>query len=241
MGSIDDSSAPKSIPSSGKLGPGTTAGTDRSINLVKNIKTVTGASEKSSLDELRSWFKTFVGSNGNFNNTGGSGSQVKMSDWYGVSIFGIRLRTKNETSSKYGTNNNAILYITGRFSQKYNYRLEYDSTNVLINRSEYPVTGLDGGTGNTGTYKKFKITPLYNSTTELPYGEFYFKPAYKGRAMFKGVNSTGNNSFGTTTETYFTYTGGAAPGKLSEFNGYLLGKEDPGSKGRDYGYNFVYP
>ena len=65
---VNDSTAPKSIPKTGQLSPGLNAA-DRSINLLKNIKTATDRDQSNtSINELRNWFRTYVGFAGNFDN-----------------------------------------------------------------------------------------------------------------------------------------------------------------------------
>ena len=241
---VDDSSAPKGIPTSGEVSPGNT-GEDRSINLLKNIKTSTSRTEvNSSINSLRNWFRTYVGTTGNFRNTKSSGQQANLSDFRGTTILGIGVSTINETSSTYGTNNNAKVSLQGIFSEKNAYRDEMNNQSKLAAHGEsVTFTGLGGDAEYTVTVQAFKraraadLTP--KTTNAQPEAQFRITPGYDGAAKVRGMNATGVGSFGDTTSINFTYSGGAGKGKTSNALFLLQGIQDP--SGRTYGPSMTYP
>ena len=241
---VDDSSAPKGIPTSGEVSPGNT-GEDRSINLLKNIKTSTSRTEvNSSINSLRNWFRTYVGTTGNFSNTKSSGQQINLSDFHGTTILGIGVSTINETSSTYGTNNNAKVSLQGIFSEKNAYRYEMNNQSKLAaHGASVTFIGLEGGTEYTVTVQAFKtfvfdeLTP--KTTDAQPEAQFRITPGYGGAAKVRGMNATGVGSFGDTTSINFTYSGGAGKGKTSNALFLLQGIQDP--SGRTYGPSMTYP
>lgn len=240
--SVNDSNAPKGIPSSGEVSPGNT-GSDRSINLLKNIKTSTSRTKSnSSVNELRNWFRTYIGSGGDFDNTGGNQTQANLSDWHGTGILGIGLRTTNETSSTYGVNDDAKIEIGGYFSEKFKYSFALNGTTKTATRGvSVTFTGLQGGTSTTGTEYTINVK-TYNRDNQqaLPVSKVKVRTAYNGAGRVRGTNTTGIKSFGTSNNPIdFTYSGGAGAGKTSNPLWLLIGKEDPG--GRDYGPSFTYP
>ena len=120
---VNDSTAPTSIPTTGQLSPGLNEA-NRSINLLKNIKTATArAQANTSVNELRNWFRTYVGFAGNFSNNKANNEQVQLSDFRGAQILGVDVKFRNETNSTYGTNNDALVILKGLFSQKIRYNL----------------------------------------------------------------------------------------------------------------------
>lgn len=241
---INDSNAPRSIPASGEVSPGNT-NADRSINLLKNIKTETNrAQSDTSLNALRNWFRTYIGGTGNFDNTGNSETQVNLSDWHDTSILGIGIQTTNETSSTYGTNNDAKITLQGFFSEKIKYlfvinygrgALTVIKTSLHGNSVTY--TGFDGGGEN---YTIRVIAYNNNNESASPDAFFIFTPGYNDAAIVRGVNETGINSFGTSNNPInFTYPGGTGRGETSDPLFLLIGKDDPA--GRVYGPNYTYP
>ena len=248
---IDDSNSPKNIPDSGQVSPGNT-NSDRSINLLKNIKTVTPRNQSNtSVNQLRNWFRTYIGSGGDFNNTGGNQKQVNLSDWHGVGILGIGIVVTNETHSKYGTNNDAKIRIRGYFSEKYKYTFKLGTqSKTATHGNDVTFTGLQGGddnaVGKEYTIDVIALKPNNQSiaalSQALPTSKVIVRTAYNGTAQVKGVNTTGINSFGTSDNPInFTYTSGTGPGKESNPLWLLIGKEDTGAGGRDYGTSFSYP
>ena len=241
---VEDSSAPKGIPTSGEVSPGNT-GEDRSINLLKNIKTSTSRTEvNTSVNSLRNWFRTYVGTTGNFSNTKSSGQQVNLSDFHGATILGIAVIATNETSSTYGTNDDAKVLLQGVFSEKRAYRYEMNNQSKLAAHGEsVTFTGLGGGTEYTVTVQAFKtldfdqLTP--KTTNAQPEAQFRITPGYDGAAKVRGMNATGVGSFGDTTSINFTYSGGAGRGKTSNALYLLQGIQDP--SGRTYGPSMTYP
>jgi hypothetical protein len=239
---IDDSSAPKSIPNSGEVSPGSSKA-DRSINLLKNIKTSTSrTTSNTSIDALRNWFRTYVGTTGNFSNNKSAGQQVNLSDFHDSAILGIAVTTTNETSSTYGTNNNAKVFIRGYFSEKFRYSFETNNqTKTAFHGNNATFTGFDGGTGSTGTEYVVAVNSFKkNVATRIQRAGFRITTAYKGTAKVRGNSSTGEGSFGVLeTSINFTYSGGAGAGKTSNAIYLLHGKQDP--SGRTYGPSFTYP
>ena len=242
---VDDSSAPKGIPTSGEVSPGNT-GEDRSINLLKNIKTSTSRTEvNTSVNSLRNWFRTYVGATGNFSNTKSSGQQVNLSDFHGATILGIAVIAINETSSTYGTNDDAQVILQGIFSEKRAYRFVINNqSKIVFHGGNTTFIGLDGDKEYTVTVQAFKTVKFGDSlklktTNAQPEAQFRITPGYDGAAKVRGMNATGVGSFGDTTSINFTYSGGAGRGKTSNALYLLQGIQDP--SGRTYGPSMTYP
>ena len=135
-----------SIYDSGPLGPGTTAGVNRSINLLKSMKDAsTSANEpNSSINELRNWFRDNVGSQGLVTDTlvAANNTTVSMDDWHGVLIYGMQLRVRNEKKNgSYWTGNNGFIQFLGVYGDQKAYR--------------FTVTGQGSKTGNWQTNINF--------------------------------------------------------------------------------------
>jgi hypothetical protein len=247
---VNDSTAPKGIPKTGEVSPGSNKA-DRSINLVKNIKTSTSrTTANTSIDSLRNWFRTYVGTTGNFSNNKSAGQQVNLSDFHDTTILGIGITTTNETSSTYGTNNNAKVFLRGYFSDKNSYGFLMNGVRkIAFHGDNVSFIGLQGGEdGKTGTeytvtvqaYSKTtfkKLAPV--TTNSQPEVQFRITPGYGGAAKVRGVNDTGVGSFGNTSFINFTYSGGAGKGKTSNELYLLQGLQDP--SGRTYGPSMSYP
>ena len=244
---VNDSTAPKSIPKTGQLSPGLNAA-DRSINLLKNIKTATDRTQaNTSINELRNWFRTYVGFAGNFDNNKGNNEQINLSEFRGAEILGVDVKFKNETNSAYGTKNNAQVIIKGIFSQKVKYRFKATQatpkvrsvSKTVLHGNAATLTGFDGEGGNI----LMIVVPYAAGNFEQTMREhnFQIKPAYSGRAQVLGTNTNGvDGSMGVSTETLsFVYSGGAGKGKTSNSLYLLTGKRDP--SGRMYGTNYSYP
>lgn len=243
---VNDSTAPKGIPTTGQLSPGLNAA-NRSINLLKNIKTATNRTEaNTSINELRNWFRTYVGFAGNFDNNKANNKQVNLSDFRGAEILGVDVKFKNETNSTYGTNNNAQVIIKGLFSQKVKYGFNavqatpkpHSVGKTVLHGDAATLTGFDGEGGNILITVK-----SYNTEGKLSVRahSFQIKPAYGGTARVLGTNTGGvDGSMGVSDETInFTYSGGAGKGKTSNSLYLLTGKQDP--SGRTYGPSMSYP
>lgn len=241
---VNDSNAPKNIPTTGELSPGN-ASTERSINLLKNIKTSTGQNEAdSSINSLRNWFRTYVGNAGNFTNSKASGSQINLSDFRGAEILGVDVKVVNETNSTYGTKNDAKVILKGLFSQREKYRfigtqgVGGSVSKFVSHGDEATLTGFDGEGGNILiTIQSYKA----NNKTAMMQHSFQIVPAYGGTAKAKGLTTDGSmGSMGVLNEEInFTYSGGAGKGKTSNSLFLLTGKRDP--SGRPYGPSMSYP
>lgn len=146
---VNDSTAPIAIPNTGSISFGSTAGPNSSLNLLKNIKKITAANQSnSSLNELRNFFKGYIGAPGNFTNTGATQTPIKMSDFRNSYIFGARITVKNETAYPgYGTKTDGIIYAQGTFGNKNSYKLWLDGRGTV--QANYGVnavwSGLNGG------------------------------------------------------------------------------------------------
>ena len=254
---VNDSTAPKGIPTTGQLSPGLNEA-NRSINLLKNIKTATArAQANTSVNELRNWFRTYVGFAGNFDNNKANNEQVNLSDFRGAEILGVDVKVKNETNSTYATNKDFKVIIKGLFSQKYKYSVGVEQgsrslNNTILHGNTATFTGFDGArpgsTTNPSVSPKaagditVKITPFFaNGKESMRQHSFKIKPAYSGTAQVLGTNTNGvDGSMGVSTQTInFTYSGGAGKGKTSNSLYLLTGKQDP--SGRTYGPSMSYP
>tara|TARA_R110001592_G_scaffold197979_3_gene446093 strand:+ start:5543 stop:6256 length:714 start_codon:yes stop_codon:yes gene_type:complete len=235
---VDDSSAPQGIPKSGEISPGNT-GANRSINLVKNIKTSTSRTEgNSSVNSLRNWFRTYVGITGNFSNAQADGQQVNLSDFYDTTILGVIVTTRNETTSQYGTNDDAIVNIGGLFGEKYKYYFSMNNQQKVqtVLGSGVSFTGLPAGTQYNLVVSSYDT----DDTVAQPSASFKITVAYDGAGNVRGQNTTGIGSFGSSTSPItFTYSGGAGRGKTSNPLYMLQGLQDP--SGRPYGTSMSYP
>lgn len=268
---INDSNAPKGIPSSGEVSPGNT-GSDRSINLLKNIKTSTSRTKSnSSVNELRNWFRTYIGSGGDFNNTGGNQTQANLSDWHGTGILGVGVQTTNETQSTYGTNNDATVTLQGFFSEKFKYTFTVNNqSKTSLHGNSVTFTGLQGGNDQTGTEYEITVDSKNTNTftaeiyvgggggfsggfsdelrtvtfnrSALPTSSFKFRAAYKGAGRVRGTNSTGLRSFGTSNNPInFTYTAAGGAAPGRTSDPLFLLIGKEDPGGRDYGPSFTYP
>ena len=234
---VDDSSAPKGIPKSGELSPGNT-GANRSINLLKNIKTSTSRTQvNSSVNSLRNWFRTYVGTSGNFSNAKSSGQQVNLSDFHDTTILGVVVTTVNESSSTYGTNNDAKVNIQGIFGEKYKYYFSMNNQQkIALHGQAVSFTGLPAGTQYNMVVSSFDT----DETVAQPSASFKVTVAYEGAGEVRGQNTTGIGSFGSSDSPIsFTYTDGAGKGKTSIPLYLLQGLQDP--SGRPYGTSMSYP
>lgn len=162
---VNDSTAPKAIPLTGAVGIGDEAGVDRSINLLKNIKKITGAnSSNSSLNDLRNFFKSYVGVTGNFTHTGNTTTTVGLSDFRGSYIYGFRVKVTNETASYYENDLTGKIEFQGSFGQRDTYTVYKDGTGAII--SNYGITAtysnLDGGTA-ASKYAPYTLTVYHGS------------------------------------------------------------------------------
>ena len=243
---VDDSTAPIGIPETGQLSPGLNAA-NRSINLLKNIKTPTTRAEaNTSINELRNWFRTYVGFAGNFSNNKANNEQVQLSDFRGAQILGVDVKFRNETNSTYGTNNNALVILKGLFSQKIRYQFTVgqgnkipDITRTALHGNDMTFRGFDG----KGVNILVRINPLKADSDELTMKQhnFQIKPAYTGTAQVLGTNTNGvDGSMAVSTQSInFTYSGGGGKGKITDSLYLLTGKQDP--SGRTYGPSMSYP
>lgn len=164
---------PKSIPTTGQLGVGNTAGVDRSINLLKNLKAGNSQNQpNSSINGLRNWFRDNVGSRGKVSGTlvDGSGSQVDVSDWRGVLIYGMELQAKNEAKNgTYWNGNNGAVRMRGWQGDQVNYRFTFDNTVKIVNYGVWAVfNNLNVGNSNgaSNAYAAFVAHRTETSTVE---------------------------------------------------------------------------
>jgi hypothetical protein len=146
-----------SIYDTGPLGPGTAAGINRSINLLKSIKdTSTSASEpNSSINELRNWFRDNVGSQGLVTDTlvAANNTTVSMDDWHGVLIYGMILKVRNEKKNgSYWNGNNGFIQFLGVYGDQKAYRFTVAGTSKTGNwQTNINFNKLNVGASNGGT------------------------------------------------------------------------------------------
>ena len=160
---------PKSIPTTGQLGVGNTAGVDRSINLLKNLRAGNAQNEpNSSINGLRNWFRDNVGTKGKVGGTlvGGSGSQVDVSDWRGVLIYGMELQAKNEAKNgTYWNGNDGAVRMKGWQGDQVNYRFTFNNKVKTVNYGVWAeFAGLDVGDQN-GASKLYTAAATHRTDT----------------------------------------------------------------------------
>ena len=61
---------------------------------------------------IKTWFEQYVGTLGNYQTFGTGASNIKWSDYRGATILGMKLKAKNESTSRYQDNDDAKLQIT---------------------------------------------------------------------------------------------------------------------------------
>jgi hypothetical protein len=237
--SIDDSNAPKGIPSDGPIAVGNSAGVDSSINLLKNIKKETTENEANSkYRELSNWFYEFVGNTGNFaGSLSSTDAEVKSSQWKNSTIVGFTLIAGNETASTYNDADNATLTVRTYFGFQ-NALFRY-----TMSRSGYTTqtkTPASHGssitfTGMNGDLNGYNFSAQYSSGVTLGNTlTMVFNPARTGTPSMVGSTTVGTNG-----QTYsFDNTG---EGTTSSAQFFALGVEDSSSANRGYGTSFTYP
>lgn len=209
---------PKSIPTTGQLGVGNTAGVDRSINLLKNLKAGTAQNNpNSSINGLRNWFRDNVGSQGKVSGTllGVSGSQVNVSGWRGVLIYGMELQAKNEAKNgTYWNGNNGAVRMKGWEGDQVNYRFTFGNKVKTVNYGVWAVfDNLDVGSenGDSTTYAA-SVTHRDDITTSEEFQVKLFSVASGSPRIpqviqwgidNKTFNLSSNNGSGYTTNTVF--------------------------------------
>jgi len=232
---ITDTTAPKNIPSTGALGIGSTAGVDRSINLVRNIKRTTTATSEGSMDRLRNWFNDYVGTPGGFTALSGSES-IALSQWRGARITGFSVQARNETSNPgYDNNNDGRLTCQGFFDDKTStkfklVRSSYNSTKTAQHGNAITFTGIDGD--SSGEMTLTITNSLDNEATML------FKPKRSGTSYMKSTTTVGRLSSSDGVQQYnFSST---AEGGLSNTMYFTFGLQAM-SADRVYGAGYTYP
>tara|TARA_B100001123_G_C15182701_1_gene975966 strand:- start:182 stop:775 length:594 start_codon:yes stop_codon:yes gene_type:complete len=100
------------LPTSGEISVGGTAGSNRSINLLKNEgknETVASDQANSSIRDLHDWF--FANAHITESNaTGTSQSDIKFSEFYKAQVLECTFYGNPESPSHYGDNNNGYSY-----------------------------------------------------------------------------------------------------------------------------------
>lgn len=236
--SIDDSNAPKGIPSDGPIAVGSSAGVDSCINLLKNIKKETAHDEPNSrYRELSNWFYEFVGNTGNFTGSlSSTDAEVKSSQWKNCTIVGFSLIAHNESASRYNNRQNAELRVRTYFGFQ-NTKIKYTmSRSGYVTQVKTPAHGttvtFDGLDGDSSGYN---FSAQYSSGVRLKNDlKMVFNPARTGRP-----NIVGSTTVGTNGQVYnFSNTG---ENSTSSPLFFALGVEDSSSTKRRYGTGFTYP
>ena len=142
------------LPSAGKLSVGSTAGASSSINVLKSLKAGNAANaSNSSLNVLRNWFKTNVGTQGKVAGTlqNPSNSVVKMDDWHGVLIYGMSIRVRNEKKNgSYWNGTTGGVQMSGVYGARSNYRFIFNGSSKTVNSGVTASYGpIDVGSGPT--------------------------------------------------------------------------------------------
>lgn len=238
--SINDSNAPKGIPSDGPIAVGESAGVDSSINLLKNIKKETAQNEpNSSYRELSNWFYEFVGNTGNFTGSlSSTDAEVKSSQWKNCTIVGFSLVARNESASTYNNANNAMLTVHTYFGYQ-NALFKYTMSRSGYTTQQKTPTSHAAGitfTGMNGDLNGYNFSAQYiNPSPTLGNTlTMKFNPARTGTPSMVGSNTVGVNN-----QTY-NFDNSAA-GSTSNRQFFALGVEDSSSASRGYGYGFTYP
>jgi len=162
--------APTRISNTGQIGIGLNQN-NRSLNLLKNIKTSTSRTQSdSSLNQLRNWYRTYVGETGNFENVRGNNKQINFSDFRNSQILGVSLVTTNETNSSHSGNNNAKLTVQGIYGEKFKYII----TLIAQTGGFGPVIPPTTTTTTTTTPAPGTTTPAPTTTTTTPKPEVVY-------------------------------------------------------------------
>lgn len=234
--SIDDSNAPKGIPSNGPIAIGNSKGVSSSINLTKDIKKETLHNQaNTSFDALRDWFYTYVGSVGNF--SGGSSGAVKKSHWKNCVIVGFTAEAANETASTYNDANDAKLRIRTYFGYQ-NAKIQYTmSRSGYSTQNKTPSTHASSVTftGMDGDLTGYNLTAQYTSGTTLGATiGMTFNPSRAGQPSIIGSSTVASDGF-----TYNYSDAGA--GTFSSPKFFSIGPPDTSSTNRRNGNNYQYP
>jgi hypothetical protein len=101
------------LQSTGAVAIGDAAGVERSLNIFKNVKHATRTREPdSSVKDLLLYFQSYVKPPGDVLDSIVNGAPYKMSETRGLEILHFQITTiKNESPSKYHTNNDAGLAV----------------------------------------------------------------------------------------------------------------------------------
>ena len=100
------------IPSSGSIDLGGTS--DRSIAALANVKGNFNETSSVHLSGMRDWYRTYVGED-NAENLPMAGDGISLGDFREAAVFGVEVRTRNESkdTNNYKNNNNARIYVRG--------------------------------------------------------------------------------------------------------------------------------
>lgn len=100
------------IPSSGSIDLGGTS--DRSIAALANIKGNFNETSSVHLSGMRDWYRTYIGED-NAENLPMAGDGISLGDFREAAVFGVEVRTRNESrdTDNYKNSNNARIYARG--------------------------------------------------------------------------------------------------------------------------------
>lgn len=247
--SIDDSNAPKGIPSDGPIAVGGSAGVDSSINLLKNIKKETAQNEPNSrYRELSNWFYEFVGNTGNFTGSlSSTDAEVKSSQWKNCTIVGFSLIAKNESASTYNNANNATLTVRTYFGYQnalFRYTMSRSGYTTQVKTPASHASSITF-TGMNGDLNDYNFSAVYENPSIEDFWVYgtrklgntltmKFNPARNSTPSMVGSNTVGVNN-----QTYNFNNSGAGSTSSAQF--FALGIEDSTSTSRGYGTSFTYP
>lgn len=237
--SINDSSAPKGIPSDGPIAVGNSAGVDSSINLLKNIKKETDQNEPNSrYRELSNWFYEFVGNTGNFTGSlSSTDAEVKSSQWKNCTIVGFTVKAKNESTSTYNNADNATLTVRTYFGYQnalFRYTMSRSGYTTQVKTPASHASSITF-TNMNGDLNDYNFSAEYSSGTKLGNTlTMKFNPARNSTPSMVGSNTVGVNN-----QTYNFNNSGAGSTSSAQF--FALGIEDSTSTSRGYGTSFTYP
>lgn len=216
------------IPSSGSVSMSTAAGDTRSMYRLRNIKRSTGDTSQQAMSTLRDWFRTYVNpagdAGGNFPD---SGNQIAFSNFRDMKIWGCAVRSQNETTSTYNTDDNAKLKVYGlNGTSDYAFTIggvEQNPSGAAEVEFSKSATGQsfngDGTASHTLTVKDEGGTSAEFTLTWVPgYGT--------GQAKIEGTTTSGTNN-----QAYNWSTN--SPSSYSEYSYFYVEEADP--SGTAYG------
>lgn len=234
VGSISATNTPISIKGNGgEVDVTTDTGSIIGLRYIKDDELGTGSptTTLANIDSvsLKNWFSQYVSTLGKFTKEANDNKNIKFSDYKGATILGFKIEAKNETSSRYKSNDNASLQITPLNGSLGSYTVTVGSTQQTANAGgSVEFTGFDGSNGGS---KNVYIT---DDTTGVTISVIWY-PAYENGSPFitcqSGVSLLGKRFNFTWDPSDDTNRSGTYSKPLFLF----LGEESTRAYGESYG------